>query len=319
MVVGWVLFLLIPFPLAFLFGFAPRLCDIMLFILFDALLMRYIVVDEGHRLKNMYCALVRVIKRYNSAGRMVLTGTPLHNNLAELWPLLSFILPDIFKYVEAFQEWRVVFSHRPASLPHRVLSPHPSLPLIVAPLPHLPLVSTIPFPPLSRPLTPSQVLPPVHVRAPPLRPPLLPPKKSHMLYMRQREAYGAVLSSGVGAWVAGGAGASAAATSTLKASTSTAVEADAEMTLHGVHSAPSRASRRSTSSSRTTATCGRGTFHILANELVPGNIITFAMGERIPTDIRVVLTVDLEVDESSLSHLWSTRPLRTWALRTLGL
>jgi ATP-dependent DNA helicase len=35
-------------------------------------------VDEGHRLKNMNCALVREIKRYNSAGRMVLAGTPLH-------------------------------------------------------------------------------------------------------------------------------------------------------------------------------------------------------------------------------------------------
>jgi hypothetical protein len=63
-------------------------------------------------------------------------------------------------------------------------------------------------------------------------PPLLPLKKSHMLYMRQQEAYKAVLSSGVDAWVAGGAGASAAATSTPKASTSMAAEADAGMTLH---------------------------------------------------------------------------------------
>ncbi|KAJ7190521.1 hypothetical protein GGX14DRAFT_407957 [Mycena pura] len=38
----------------------------------------YIVVDEGHRLKNMNCALVREVKRYESAGRMILTGTPLH-------------------------------------------------------------------------------------------------------------------------------------------------------------------------------------------------------------------------------------------------
>jgi Ca2+-transporting ATPase len=51
------------------------------------------------------------------------------------------------------------------------------------------------------------------------------------------------------------------------------------------------------------------TFHILANELVPGNIITFAMGKHIPIDIRIVLTVDLEVDESSPSCLWSTHPL----------
>lgn len=37
----------------------------------------FIVVDEGHRLKNMDCKLMREIKQYESAGRMVLTGTPL--------------------------------------------------------------------------------------------------------------------------------------------------------------------------------------------------------------------------------------------------
>jgi Ca2+-transporting ATPase len=41
------------------------------------------------------------------------------------------------------------------------------------------------------------------------------------------------------------------------------------------------------------------TFHILANELVPGDIVTFATGNRILADICVVLTVDREVDESS--------------------
>ncbi|KAL4065609.1 SNF2 family N-terminal domain-containing protein [Scleroderma yunnanense] len=65
----------------------------------------YIVVDEGHRLKNLNCRLIQEIKRYSSAGRMILTGTPLHNNLAELWSLLNFILPDIFDDLDTFQEW----------------------------------------------------------------------------------------------------------------------------------------------------------------------------------------------------------------------
>ncbi|KAG6893095.1 hypothetical protein C0992_011288 [Termitomyces sp. T32_za158] len=65
----------------------------------------YIVVDEGHRLKNLDCKLMKEIKKYKSAGRMILTGTPLHNNLAELWSLLNFILPDIFNDVDSFQEW----------------------------------------------------------------------------------------------------------------------------------------------------------------------------------------------------------------------
>jgi ATP-dependent DNA helicase len=38
----------------------------------------YIVVDEGHRLKNLNCKLIKEIKKYESAGRMILTGTPLH-------------------------------------------------------------------------------------------------------------------------------------------------------------------------------------------------------------------------------------------------
>ncbi|KAL6306502.1 SNF2 family N-terminal domain-containing protein [Sparassis latifolia] len=65
----------------------------------------FIVVDEGHRLKNLHCKLMREIKKLNAAARMVLTGTPLHNNLAELWALLNFVLPDLFTDLDAFEEW----------------------------------------------------------------------------------------------------------------------------------------------------------------------------------------------------------------------
>lgn len=65
----------------------------------------YIVVDEGHRLKNFDSKLMREIKQYSSAARMVLTGTPLQNNLAELWSLLNFVLPDIFSDLDSFQQW----------------------------------------------------------------------------------------------------------------------------------------------------------------------------------------------------------------------
>jgi len=43
------------------------------------------------------------------------------------------------------------------------------------------------------------------------------------------------------------------------------------------------------------------TIHVLANELVPGDLVKFSTGDRIPADIRLVDTVDLEVDESSLT------------------
>jgi ATP-dependent DNA helicase len=38
---------------------------------------KYIVVDEGHRLKNLNCRLIRELKCYQSANRLLLTGTPL--------------------------------------------------------------------------------------------------------------------------------------------------------------------------------------------------------------------------------------------------
>ncbi|KAG0301848.1 hypothetical protein BGZ98_008006 [Dissophora globulifera] len=66
---------------------------------------KYIIVDEGHRLKNMDCKLIRELKSYHSANRMLLTGTPLQNNLSELWSLLNFLLPDIFDDREGFEEW----------------------------------------------------------------------------------------------------------------------------------------------------------------------------------------------------------------------
>ncbi|KAI8097070.1 SNF2 family N-terminal domain-containing protein [Halteromyces radiatus] len=66
---------------------------------------KYIVVDEGHRLKNMNCKLIRELKTYSSANRLLLTGTPLQNNLAELWSLLNFLLPDIFDSLDMFESW----------------------------------------------------------------------------------------------------------------------------------------------------------------------------------------------------------------------
>ncbi|EGD74893.1 hypothetical protein PTSG_07121 [Salpingoeca rosetta] len=66
---------------------------------------KYIVVDEGHRLKNLNCRLIRELKTYQSANRLLLTGTPLQNNLSELWSLLNFLLPDIFDDLDAFQRW----------------------------------------------------------------------------------------------------------------------------------------------------------------------------------------------------------------------
>ncbi|KAJ3380231.1 hypothetical protein HDU84_006066 [Entophlyctis sp. JEL0112] len=66
---------------------------------------KYIIVDEGHRLKNMNCRLIRELKTYPSANRLILSGTPLQNNLTELWSLLNFLMPDIFESITDFESW----------------------------------------------------------------------------------------------------------------------------------------------------------------------------------------------------------------------
>eukprot|EP00798_Chlamydomonas_sp_ICE-L_P024975 gene24975-10636_t len=55
---------------------------------------KYMVVDEGHRLKNFNCKLIRELKLIPAENRLLLSGTPLQNNLSELWSLLNFLMPD---------------------------------------------------------------------------------------------------------------------------------------------------------------------------------------------------------------------------------
>jgi len=63
------------------------------------------VVDEAHRLKNFDCRLFQQLKQLKSDNRLLLTGTPLQNNLTELWSLLHFILPTVFDSLSNFNSW----------------------------------------------------------------------------------------------------------------------------------------------------------------------------------------------------------------------
>lgn len=60
---------------------------------------------ETYRLKNETSAFSRTIRTFETRYRLLLTGTPLQNNLHELWALLNFLVPDVFANAEQFDEW----------------------------------------------------------------------------------------------------------------------------------------------------------------------------------------------------------------------
>ncbi|KRZ94330.1 Lymphocyte-specific helicase [Trichinella sp. T8] len=66
---------------------------------------RYMIIDEGHRIKDSNSVLSLILRKISSDGRLLLSGTPLQNNVAELWSLLNFIMPELFGELSWFEEY----------------------------------------------------------------------------------------------------------------------------------------------------------------------------------------------------------------------
>lgn len=66
---------------------------------------RYMVIDEAHRIKNEKSKLSEIVREFKTTNRLLLTGTPLQNNLHELWSLLNFLLPEVFSSSDDFDSW----------------------------------------------------------------------------------------------------------------------------------------------------------------------------------------------------------------------
>ena len=68
---------------------------------------KYCVIDEAQRMKDRQSKLARDLGTFNCARRLLLTGTPLQNELRELWSLLNLLLPDVFDNKAEFAAWFV--------------------------------------------------------------------------------------------------------------------------------------------------------------------------------------------------------------------
>jgi len=63
----------------------------------------YLVLDEGHKIRNPDAEVTLAAKQANTAHRVILSGTPLQNNLRELWSLFDFVYPGKLGTLPIFQ------------------------------------------------------------------------------------------------------------------------------------------------------------------------------------------------------------------------
>ncbi|XP_048086183.1 chromodomain-helicase-DNA-binding protein 4a [Alosa alosa] len=84
-----------------------------------------LVVDEAHRLKNNQSKFFRVLNNYPLQHKLLLTGTPLQNNLEELFHLLNFLTPERFHNLEGFlEEFADIAKEDQIKKLHDMLGPH---------------------------------------------------------------------------------------------------------------------------------------------------------------------------------------------------
>ena len=64
-----------------------------------------LILDEAQHIKNFKSQRWQLLLNFPSVGRLLLTGTPLQNNLMELWSLMHFLMPHVFESHRDFKEW----------------------------------------------------------------------------------------------------------------------------------------------------------------------------------------------------------------------
>lgn len=65
----------------------------------------FLVLDEAQHLKNYQSQRWQTLLKFNAKRRLLLTGTPLQNDIMELWSLLHFMMPQLFTSHDDFAAW----------------------------------------------------------------------------------------------------------------------------------------------------------------------------------------------------------------------
>ncbi|XP_066144904.1 helicase domino isoform X1 [Euwallacea fornicatus] len=66
---------------------------------------KYLILDEAQNIKNFKSQRWQLLLNFQTERRLLLTGTPLQNNLMELWSLMHFLMPNVFQSHREFKEW----------------------------------------------------------------------------------------------------------------------------------------------------------------------------------------------------------------------
>ncbi|KAL7072736.1 hypothetical protein ACQ4LE_008179 [Meloidogyne hapla] len=64
----------------------------------------YVILDEGHKIRNPEAKIALTLKELRTPHRIILSGSPLQNNLKELWSLIDFIYPGLLGSLKEFVE-----------------------------------------------------------------------------------------------------------------------------------------------------------------------------------------------------------------------
>ena len=72
---------------------------------FQKIKWQYMILDEAQAIKSSNSSRWKCLLGLNTRSRLLLTGTPIQNNMQELWALLHFIMPDLFDSHDEFNDW----------------------------------------------------------------------------------------------------------------------------------------------------------------------------------------------------------------------